>query len=223
MKFDILTLFPESFSYLDSSMLKRGKEKGLLEIRIHNLRDWATDKHGTVDDHPFGGGVGMLIKVEPVYRALKDLGVYPNRDEKTKVFLTSPKGSLWTQKRAVNSKDYIDRIVLICGHYEGFDHRITDNLIDEEISIGNYILSGGELPAMIVIDSIARLIDGVLGNSESPKQETSFEEEVYPEHPQYTRPSVFKTDEGEEWGVPEILLSGDHAKIANWKANPTKI
>lgn len=219
IKFDILTLFPEVFSYLNESMLKRAQEKGLIEVNIHNIRDWsAKDVHQTIDDKPFGGGAGMLIKVEPIYRALKDLGVYPNNDPKTKVFLTSPKGSSWTQSRAVDAKDNLERIVLICGHYEGFDHRIAEHLVSEEVSVGNYVLSGGELPSMIIIDSIARLIDGVLGNIESPKDETSFEAEVDPEYPQYTRPSTFKTDEGEEWSVPEVLLSGNHKEIENWKS-----
>ncbi|MEP7103903.1 MAG: tRNA (guanosine(37)-N1)-methyltransferase TrmD [Candidatus Dojkabacteria bacterium] len=216
MQFDIITLFPNSYSYLNESIVKRAKEKNLVKINIHNLRDWSTDKHHTVDDKPFGGNPGMLIKLEVVYNALKALGVYPNKDPKTKVILTSAKGKQWNQTFAQTYSKEIDRVVILCGHYEGFDHRIVENLIDEEISIGNYVLSGGELPSMVILDSIIRLMPGVLGSEESLQDETT---EGNPEYPQYTRPSTFKNDEGEEWTVPEVLLSGNHAEIEEWKAN----
>ncbi|MFS8130942.1 MAG: tRNA (guanosine(37)-N1)-methyltransferase TrmD [Candidatus Dojkabacteria bacterium] len=215
MQFDILTLFPEAFSYLEESIIKRAKAKDLIKINIHNLRDWSTDKHHTVDDKPFGGNPGMLIKVEVVYNSLKALGVYPKTNPKTKVILTSAKGTPWTQSLAESYKSKVERVVIICGHYEGFDHRIAKYLIDAEISVGNYVLSGGELPSMVILDSIVRLLPGVLGSEDSLNDETT---EGNPEYPQYTRPSTFKTEEGEEWSVPETLLSGNHAEIEKWKA-----
>lgn len=216
MKFDILTTFPESFSAIQQSIVKRAAEKGLVEINIHNLRDFTLDKHKTTDDSPFSGGAGMLMKIEPIYRALKHLGVYPSRDSKTKVILTSAKGVSWSQSLANEWSSQLERVVIICGHYEGVDHRVVEQLIDQEVSIGNYVLSGGEIPAMIIVDSITRLIDGALGNKESLVDE-SHSGEISAEYPQYTRPAQFKTDEGEEWGIPEVLLSGDHKKIQEWK------
>lgn len=218
MQFDIITLFPEAFSYLNESMIKRAQEKDLIQINIHDLRKYSIDKHSKVDDKPFGGGAGMLIQVEPVYRALKALGVYPNRDSKTKVLLTSAKGEIWNQNLARSYSSEVERVVIICGHYEGFDHRIVEHLIDGEISIGKFVLSGGELPAMIIVDSIARLVGGVLGSSESIVSESFSDEELSQlEYPQYTRPEVFQTEEGEEWKTPEVLLSGNHSQIEEWK------
>lgn len=221
MKFYILTLFPNSFSYLDESIIKRAQKAGLIDIKIHNLRDWATDKHGTADDRPFGGNPGMLMKVEPIYKALKDLGFYPKNDPKKKVILTSAKGSVWNQDLAKTHVSEYEEILIICGHYEGVDHRVVENLIDEEISIGNYVLSGGELPSMILLDSMARLIPGVLGNPNSLIDESNnvLDEAEYP---QYTRPSLFKTEEGDEWGVPDVLISGNHAQIERWKSENKK-
>lgn len=218
MKFDIITVLPDSFEYFKHSIVKRAVDAKKIEINIHDLRTWTTDKRRTVDDKPFSGGAGMLIKVEPIYKALKELGVYPNRDSKTKVYLTSAKGAKWNQTMAQEASESLERIVIICGRYEGIDHRVVEHLIDGEISIGEYVLSGGELASMILVDSITRLIPGVLGNEESLLEETSFSSgDTISEYPQYTRPSVFKTDEGEEWSVPEILLSGDHAKVGKWK------
>jgi len=216
MKFHILTLFPESFSYLDESMIKRAQKAGLIEIKIHNLRDWAMDKHKTVDDRPFGGNPGMLMKVEPIYLALKDLGFYPKNSPKKKIILTSAKGTLWNQQLAKNHSETYEEILIICGHYEGVDYRVVENLIDEEVSIGNYVLSGGELPAMVMIDSLARLIPGVLGNPQSLTEESNniLDEGEYP---QFTRPSTFQTQEGEEWDVPDVLISGNHKEIEKWK------
>ncbi len=221
VKFDILTTFPESFSAIQQSIVKRAENKGLIEIKIHNLRDFTLDKHKTTDDSPFSGGAGMLMKIEPIYAALKSLGVYPNRDSRTKVILTSAKGMLWKQSIAQDWSQNLDRIVIICGHYEGVDHRVVEHLIDGEISIGGYVLSGGEIPAMIVVDSITRLIDGALGNTLSLLDE-SHNEQMDAEYPQYTRPAIFKTEEGQEWGIPEILLSGDHKKIEDWKKRNSK-
>lgn len=221
MRFDILTTFPESFSAIQQSIVKRAGDKGLVEVNIHNLRDFTLDKHKTTDDSPFSGGAGMLMKIEPIYKALKELGVYPQRDSRTKVVLTSAKGSAWNQSLATEWSTNLDRVVIICGHYEGVDHRVVENLIDQEISIGNYVLSGGEIPAMVMVDSITRLIEGALGNKESLVDE-SHNGEISSEYPQYTRPAIFKSEEGQEWTIPEILLSGDHKKIEEWKKQNSK-
>lgn len=221
MQFDILTTFPSSFSYLNESILKRAQEKELIKINIHDLRQWAEDKHKTTDDKPFGGGAGMLMKIEPIYKALKDLGVYPQRDPKTKVILTSAKGVSWNQTLAKKYVQELDRVVIICGHYEGVDQRVVEHLVDDEISIGNYVLSGGEIPSMVLIDSISRLIPGVLGNEDSLLEE-SHNSDNESEYPQYTRPASFATPEGETWDVPDILLSGDHSKIQEWRSASKK-
>ncbi len=216
MQFDILTTFPSSFSYLNESILKRAQEKELVKIHIHDLRQWTTDKRKTTDDRPFGGGAGMLMKIEPIYKALKELGVYPNKNPNTKVILTSARGTLWNQSHAKECVQKFERLVIICGHYEGIDHRVVEHLIDEEISIGNYVLSGGEIPSMVLIDSITRLIPGVLGNEDSLAEESHNSlNEI--EYPQYTRPAGFITDEGESWNVPGILLSGDPKKVKEWQ------
>lgn len=206
MKIDILTLFPEMFrGPFEESIVKRAQEKELVGINIHNLRDWATDKHKTLDDKPYGGGGGMVLMVKPIYEALKDL-----KTKNSKVVLLTPQGKVFNQKRA-QQLSKLKHLILIAGHYEGFDERIREHLIDEEISIGNYVLTGGELPAMVVIDSIVRLIPGVLGAEESLIDETHSE----PGHincPVYTRPESFKG-----WKVPEILLSGNHKEIEKWR------
>ncbi len=207
IKFDILTIFPESISaYINSSIVKRAQEKELVEIVVHNLRDWSTDKHSTVDDTPYGGGPGMVMKVEPVFNALNDL-----RKENSKVFMTTPKGEKLVQNKLVQlSKDKNAHYIVLCGHYEGFDQRIHDYLIDYEFSIGEYVLSGGEIPALVLIDGITRLIPGVLGNEESLLAE-SFTNDVL-DFPQYTKPSEFN-----DWKVPDVLLSGNHKEIKEWR------
>lgn len=208
MKIDILTLFPKMFeSVLGESILKRAQGKGALKIKIHDLRDWTFDNHRTADDRPFGGGAGMLMKVEPVALALKDLK-RPAKKKAVKVILLTPQGKPLDQK-LVKKISKEKELILICGHYEGFDERIRD-LADEEISIGDYILTCGEIPAMALIDSVVRLIPGVLGREDSIMSE-SFEESLL-EYPQYTRPADF-----DGMRVPEILLSGDHKKIAQWR------
>jgi tRNA (guanine37-N1)-methyltransferase len=248
MKFDIITLFPEQMNAIvNESILKRAQAAGKIEIAIHDLRKWTTDERKTVDDRPFGGGPGMLMMVEPIYKALKELGVYPRQSNHsgttvaqrgTIVVLTSAGGETWTQGLAQEYSEKIDRLVIICGHYEGVDQRVVEHLVDAEISIGNYVLTGGELPAGIIVDSIARLVPGVLGNAESLKEESHSslrESELkssksnqlehsstrqlanYKEYPQYTRPATFTTDEGEEWKAPDVLLSGNHAEIEKWK------
>lgn len=218
MKISIITAFPNSFSFLSESIPKRAVEKGLLEIEILDLRKYGIGKWKKIDDKPYAGGAGMLMQIEPIYNTLKSLGVYPKRDSKTKIILTSARGKEWNQNLATSYSSEIEHLVIICGHYEGIDHRVAENLIDEEISIGKYILSGGELAAQVISDSIIRLLPGVVGNTESIIEETQFSSEgKVIEHPQYTRPEVFKTDEGEEWSVPEILLSGNHGEVEKWK------
>jgi tRNA (guanine37-N1)-methyltransferase len=210
MKIDILTLFPGMFkNILGESMLKIAQDKGLIDINVHNLRDWTSDLHKTADDKPFGGGPGMVMKVEPVRRALEEIepGIGTPK-QAARVILLTPQGKKFDQKAAKRlAKE--KQLILICGHYEGVDERIR-NFTDEEISIGDYVLTCGELPALVVIDAVARLIPGVLGHNESTKSE-SFENGLL-EYPQYTRPAEF-----EGMGVPKILLSGDHKKIETWR------
>lgn len=206
MKIDILTLFPKMFDGpFDNSLIKKAQDKDRVEINILNLRDYTKDKHKMVDDKPFGGGAGMLIKIEPVFNAIKKL-----KKRKTKVIITTPRGKKFNQQMAERlSKE--KHLIILCGHYEGFDNRIHEHLIDEEISIGDYVLTGGELPAMVITETIVRLVDGVVGNKDSLKEETHSKKNFF-EYPQYTRPEKFK-----KWRVPKILLSGNHKEIKKWK------
>jgi tRNA (guanine37-N1)-methyltransferase len=205
MKIDILTLFPKMFQGpFAESIVKRAQTKDLVEIKIHDLRKWTQDKHRTVDDRPFGGGAGMILMVEPVDRALKEL-----RQKGTKVILLTPQGKVFHQKTA-QKLSHERHLLFLCGHYEGVDERIREHLVDEEISIGDYVLTGGELPAMVVIDSLVRLIPGVLEKPEATQKE-SFSSKTL-EYPQYTRPEKYKG-----WKVPEVLLSGNHQKIRDWR------
>ena len=209
MKFDILTIFPEAAtSYFDESILARAQKNKLIKITNHNIRDYSTDKHNSVDDKPYGGGPGMVMMVEPIFRALKK--IRPRKNKKTKTILFSAKGKKFDQAMAKEFSK-LDRLVMICGRYEGVDERVAEHLVDEEISIGDYVLTGGELPAMIVVDAVSRLIPNVLGAKESLDEE-SFSKKNYLEYPQYTRPEKFKT-----WKTPEILLSGNHKKIKEWR------
>ena len=204
IKIDILTLFPEMFTGpFDKSIIKRAKEKRLVEIAIHNLRDWAKGSHRLVDDKPYGGGGGMVLMIEPVYKAQTDL-----RSKSSKVILLSPKGKKYDQTTAKKLSEE-KHLILICGHYEGFDERIRERLVDLEISIGDFILTGGELPAMVVVDSITRLIPGVL--KKDATQLESFTKNLL-EYSQYTRPENFSG-----WKVPQVLLSGNHKEIEKWK------
>jgi tRNA (guanine37-N1)-methyltransferase len=208
MKIDIITLFPGMFvGPLNDSMVKIAKEENLVEIKTHNLRKWARDKHKTLDDRPYGGGKGMVLMVEPIFEALKAISP-KDKAQKSKTILLSPQGKTFTQKKA-KALAKLDHLVLIAGHYEGFDERIREHLIDEEISIGDYVLTGGELPAMVIVDSIVRLMPGVL--EEEAKRNESFSKDVL-DYPQYTRPADFKG-----WEVPEVLLSGNHAEIERWR------
>jgi len=213
MRIDVLTLFPKMFeSVLGESMLKRAQNKGKVKIRVRNLRDWTDDAHRTADDKPFGGGPGMVMKIEPIFRALEELGATGSQMQADspapRVILLTPQGRRFDQASAKRlSKE--KALVLICGHYEGVDERVR-SLVDEEISIGDYILTCGEIPAMAIIDSVARLQPGVLGGEGSLDSE-SFENGLL-EYPQYTRPAEFKG-----MAVPEVLLNGDHKKIEAWR------
>jgi tRNA (guanine37-N1)-methyltransferase len=217
----IITIFPEMFApVFGVSMLKRAQERNIAEIKLHNLRKWTSDNHHSVDDKPFGGGPGMVMLVEPIYLALKEIQAEIKSD-KVKVILTSAKGQKYNQQKAVDYSK-LDALIIICGHYEGVDERVALHLADEEVSIGDYVLTGGELPAMVITDSVIRLIEGVLGNNESLAVESHGDEIVH-EAPQYTRPAEFKDENGEIWAVPGVLLNGDHAKIAEWRKQNSQI
>ena len=205
MQFDVLTLFPEMFESLNESIIGRAKEKGLININLINIRDFSKNKHKKVDDTPYGGGAGMVIMPDVVYDAYNSLNT-----ENAKVIYMSPQGQRLNQKKVVElSKE--KHVILLCGHYEGINQRVIDEIVDEEISVGDYVLTGGELPAMILIDSVSRYIGGVL-KDDSTKEE-SFSEGLL-EYPQYTRPEIFHGNK-----VPEILLSGHHENIDKWRRN----
>lgn len=211
MQFDILTIFPDIFdSYINESIIGRAQEEKHITINVHNIRDFADDKHKTVDDKPYGGGVGMVMKIEPLYKCLQSV----KRSQKSRVILLSPRGKKWQQQIAQSYSNEYNQIILICGRYEGVDERIQ-NFIDEEISIGDYVLTGGEIGALVLVDSLTRLIPGVLGKDESSDEETH-SIPGYIEYPHYTRPEHFEAD-GIKYSVPEILMSGHHAQIEEWK------
>lgn len=224
MRFDILTIFPAMFDgYFGESIIKRGQEKGLLDIRMHDVRKWAEGKHNKVDDKPYGGGPGMVMMVAPFHRALKALkalGAAGESAKGTRVILMSAKGKTFSHKDAVRLSKY-KRIVLLCGRYEGVDERVAAHLADEELSVGDYVLTGGELPAMTIVDAVSRHVPGVLGKQASLDRE-SHAEEGLTEHPQYTRPEVYAPKKGSTWRVPKELMSGDHAKIEAWRQAKVK-
>lgn len=208
MKFDILTLFPKMFDdVLSESILGRAAEKGIIEFNAINIRDFACNKHNRVDDYPYGGGRGMVMQAPPIFRAYES--IVKDIDYKPHVIYLSPQGSVLTQKKAIELSK-MEHVVLLCGHYEGIDQRVLDEIVDEEISIGDYVLTGGELPAMVLIDTVSRMIDGVLSNEDSFTDESHFNGLL--EYPQYTRPPVFNGVE-----VPKVLLSGNHAMIDSWR------
>jgi tRNA (guanine37-N1)-methyltransferase len=214
MRFDIISLFPESMeAYVETSILARAEQEKLITVYLHQLRDFAFDKHKTVDDTPYGGGAGMVLKVEPLTACLEAvIALAPEvKREKTRVIVTSAKGALYTQRQAERLRANYDRLIFICGRYEGIDERFIEHFCDEEFSVGEYVLTGGELPALIMLDSVARLVPGVLGNAESSVRE-SYSEEQYQEHPQYTKPEVFR-----DMTVPPVLLSGNHQAIEDWR------
>lgn len=216
MTFNIITIFPEIFnSYFSESLIKRALDKGLIRIKIHNLRKWTKDKRKTVDDRPFGGGLGMVMKIEPIYRAV--LGIERKnkaKNKKSKVILFTPRGKKFSQKMAYQFSK-LDNLIMICGRYEGVDERIAKHVADELVSVGDYVLMGGELPAMIVIETVARLIPGVLGKPQLLKERIT-RQKGFIEYPQYTRPEVFSPKKGDKWQVPKVLLSGHHKNIAEW-------
>jgi tRNA (guanine37-N1)-methyltransferase len=219
MRIDIITLFPEICrAPLNESIMKRARENGALEFHIHNLRDWTTDKHHVVDDAPFGGGQGMVMKAEPLFKAVEELQektVNAQRStlnaqiRKPRVILMSPAGRRFDQElaRQLSAESHL---IIVCGHYEGVDHRVVEHLIDEEISVGDYVLTNGAIAAVVLVDAIVRLIPGVLGDEESALDD-SFREGLL-EAPQYTRPAEFRG-----WRVPEVLLGGNHGEIAKWR------
>jgi tRNA (guanine37-N1)-methyltransferase len=237
MRFDIITIFPDIFdSYFNESILARAQKKRLIKIGVHDLRRWTNDRHKTVDDKPYGGGPGMVFKIEPIYKAVQFLsskfspyGGSPegrkvqssklqskNKNQNRRIILFSAKGKQFTQVDARRLAKY-GQLILICGRYEGVDERVAKYIADEEMSVGNFVLTGGEIPAMIVVDAVARLIPGVLGKKESLLEE-SHSQDGYMEYPQFTRPEKFK-----KWNVPDVLLSGNHKKIEEWKKKSLKL
>ena len=209
MEIDVLTLFPGMFQGpLTESIIKRAVDAGLLTIRLHNLRDWTHDKHHVTDDYPYGGGAGMVMKPEPVFAAVEDVLSQSESAANTPVILLTPQGRLFTQAIAHELAQH-RRLLLICGHYEGIDERVRQHLVTDEISVGDYVLTGGELAAMVVVDAVARLVPGVLDPGSLGEESHSA---GLLEYPQYTRPPVFR-----EWRAPDILLSGNHGAIAKWR------
>lgn len=214
MQFDIITIFPNFFKgFLNESLLARAQKKGLIKINIHNLRKWTNDRHQIVDGKPFGGGVGMVLKIEPIFKAMKAI---KKKNKKAKVILFSPRGKTFDQKTAKRFSK-LDQLIMISGRYEGVDERVAEYIADEVISIGDFVMSGGEVPAMVVTETISRLIPGVIAKKESAGKY---------DHAQYTRPEVFPIKKGKnirKLTVPRVLLSGNHKKIGEWRKKHTKI
>ena len=211
MKFDVLTLFPEMFEPMKHSIIERASEKDLIDINLINIRDFSKDKHKHVDDTPYGGGAGMLMRPDVVYDAYSSVS-----EENAKVIYMSPKGKVLNQN-IVKELSKESHLIILCGHYEGIDQRVLDEIVDEEISIGDYVLTGGELPAMVLIDSVSRYVDGVLSNSSTVEESFSGEDKLL-EYPEYTRPSEFHGMK-----VPEVLTSGNHQEIARWRREQSLI
>lgn len=213
MQFDVFTILPEVFpTYLDTSILKKARERGLIDVRVHNIRDYTHDKHHTTDDTPYGGGGGMVMKPEPVFEAVESvLGLHAPHPspQAVPVILLTPQGRVFTQRVAEELARY-EQIALVCGRYEGIDERIREHLVSDEISVGDYVLTGGELPALIVIDAVSRLIPGVLGDPTGAQDDSHAMGLL--EYPHYTKPAEFRG-----WKVPDTLLSGDHGRIEKWR------
>lgn len=218
MRIDIITIFPQMFQGpFDQSIIHRAKVAKQADIQLHDLRNWTNDFHKTVDDRPYGGGAGMVMMVEPIYKAVQEVQS-KIKNQKSQVILTSAKGTQFSQSKAIEYSDF-DQLIIICGHYEGVDQRVADYIADEEISIGNFVLTGGELPAMVITDAVVRLLPGVLGNPDSLLEESHSAAlidnpiiNMAAEYPHYTRPENFQG-----WTVPQVLLSGNHAKIKQWR------
>lgn len=220
--FDIITIFPEIFnSFLKESLIARAQKKGLIKIRVHNLRRWTKDRHKTVDDRPFGGGLGMVLKVEPIHKAVKDIKSSKRSRGATKVILFTPRGKKFNQKTAYQLSK-LNQVILICGRYEGVDERVAKYIADMELSIGDYDLMGGELPAMVTIETIARLVPGVIAKTRLLEERIT-KEKGFIEYPQYTRPEVFSPKKGVSWKTPKVLLSGHHKKIEEWRKKHGKV
>ena len=228
IKFDVITIFPEMFSsYLGESLIARAIEKKFIKINLHNLRKWTKDKHQTIDDRPFGGGLGMVLKVEPIFKAVKQI----NKNKKSKVILFTPRGKKFDQRMAYKFSK-LDQIIFICGRYEGVDERVAQKVVDMEISIGDYDLMGGELPAMVAIETISRLVPGVIGKKQLLEERIS-KSGGFLEYAQYTRPEIFSPQPSPRlrpaskkkisWKVPKVLLSGDHQKIDDWKKSHGRV
>jgi tRNA (guanine37-N1)-methyltransferase len=234
IKFDIIAIFPEIFDgFLRESIIKRAQQRGLIKINLRALQDYASDKHKSVDDKPFGGGRGMVVKPEPVFKAVASLTELKAKSKKlkasnpkTKIILFTPRGKKFNQKLAYQLSK-LKQIIMICGRYEGVDERVAKHIADLELSIGDYVLMGGEVPAMAVIEAVARLIPGVLGKSELLSERmTKMKGRAgrgFIEYPQYTRPVVFEPKKGMRWSVPKVLVSGNHKKIEEWRKNHSRI
>lgn len=221
LQIDIITIFPDFFgSFLKASLIAQAQKKGLLKINIHNLRDWTNDARKTVDDRPFGGGLGMVLKVEPVYWAVSTL-ISKQKGKKTKIILFTPRGKKFNQKMAYQFSK-LNQIIMICGRYEGVDERVAKHIADMELSIGDYVLMGGELAAMVVTETVGRLVPGVLAKEQLLDERVTVER-GFIEYAQYTRPETFEPTSGKKWKVPQVLLSGDHKKIEKWRKKHGKI
>ncbi|HJN62432.1 MAG TPA: tRNA (guanosine(37)-N1)-methyltransferase TrmD [Candidatus Parcubacteria bacterium] len=218
IRFDVITIFPEIFdSYFKESILSQAVKKRLIKINIHNLRDYAKGRHQTVDDRPFGGGIGMVLKVEPIFKTVAAL----KKKSKARVILFTPRGKKFNQKMA-HRFSKLDQLIMISGRYEGVDERVAKYVADEKVSIGDFVLMGGELPAMMVIETVSRLIPKVIGKPRLLKERVT-KEKGFLEFPQYTRPEIFSPKGKIKWKVPEVLLSGHHKKIEEWRKKHTKI
>ncbi|MDP2736056.1 MAG: tRNA (guanosine(37)-N1)-methyltransferase TrmD [bacterium] len=221
IRFDVVTIFPELFEpFSKESLLAKGAQKKLLKIEAHDLRKWAKDKHRSVDDKPFGGGLGMVLKVEPAWRAVSKL---KRKGKKVKTILFTPRGKKFDQKTAYELSK-LDQLIFICARYEGADERIAKHVADLELSVGDYVLMGGEVPAMAVIEAVSRLIPGVVGKPRFLKERLpKGRKKGFLEYPDYTRPEVFEPKKGTKWRVPKVLVSGDHRKIEEWRAKHGKV
>lgn len=223
MQFDILTIFPNIFdSYLKETFIKKGQDKGLISVNLSDLREYAIpERKRRVDDRPYGGGLGMVLQVDPIYKAVKEIKER-NKDKKLRTIVFTPRGKLFNQKKATQLLKRYDGLILICGRYEGVDERVNKKIADEELSIGEFDLMGGELPAMIVIETISRLIPDLLGVPEFLETRKT-KQGGFIEFPQYTRPEVFVTEEGKKWKVPKVLLSGNHDLIEKWREEHKRV
>lgn len=211
ISFDVITILPHIFdSFLKESLIARASKKKLIKVNVHNLRKWTNDKHKTVDDRPFGGGLGMVMKVEPIFKAVNAI-----KKKKSKVVLFTPRGKKFDQKIA-HQLSKLSQIIFICGRYEGVDERVAEKIADMELSIGDFVLMGGEIPAMAVIETVSRLVPKVIAKEQLLRERITKEKDFI-EYAQYTRPEVFELKNGKKWKVPKVLLSGNHKKIDEWK------